>query len=178
MSEIWKPVPYPTFGEKYLVSNLGRVKPAQVSRYSKNGAEVLKPTQHHKGYLCVTLYAYGKSKWCFVHNIVADAFLPPKPFPKAIACHKDDVKTNNAADNLYWGTNKSNFDDAVRNNGHDNKGVKNGRAKITEELVRSIREEYAKGGISQRLLGKKHGLEQTSVSSIIRGKNWPHVKSQ
>lgn len=55
-----------------------------------------------------------------VHQLVAEAFLPPKPFPEAEIRHKDGNHLNNRADNLEWGTKSENVLDQVRDGVHNN----------------------------------------------------------
>lgn len=174
MEEIWRPVPYQPFDKAYSVSNLGRIRPNVVSRYSKNKAEFLKPGTTPKGYLVVTLYYNGMSKWCQVHRLVALAFLGEPPMPEHVVCHKDDCKSHNSIDNLEWGTTKHNA--ATREAiGKTSRGIGNGRAHLTEDDVRAIRRTYAAGGISQTALAAVYGVEQTRISSIVLGKSWRHV---
>ena len=40
-------------------------------------------------------------------------------------------------------------------------------SKVTPDIVREIRSDYAKGGISQSQLGRKYGITQSSVGDII-----------
>lgn len=180
MEEMWKPVPYEPFDKVYSVSNLGRVKPNVVSRYSKNKAEFLKPVMSKARksgsgrYPIVTLYADGKSKCAFVHQMVALAFIGPKPFPDAIVCHKDDVKTNNRADNLEWGTHKSNAE-TRESIGVSSRGEGNGHARLTEDDVRAIRTRYAQGGITQGELAQEFGVYPTNIHHIVVRRTWRHV---
>lgn len=44
-----------------------------------------------------------------VHQIVAEAFLGPKPFEGAVVMHLDDNPLNNSVDNLEWGSQKKNL---------------------------------------------------------------------
>lgn len=176
MEEIWKPVPYKPFDTKYSVSNLGRVKPNVISIYSKNKAEVLQPAPAgHAGYLVVTLYAEGKSKGAFIHRMVTLAFHGDPPFEGAYACHKDDCNTNNRADNLYWGTHEDNTRDREER-GKTSRGIGNGRAKLTEDDVREIREIYARGNLSQAEIARMYKVHQTRISHIVLRKHWPHIE--
>lgn len=172
MEEIWKPVPYEPFDAVYSVSNLGRVKPNTPSRFSKNKAAFLKPTTRRK-YLHVSLYADGRRMSAFVHKMVALAFIGPKPFPTAIVCHKDDIRHNNQADNLEWGTTKSNADTRDAN-GHVTWGSKNGHARLTENDVVRIRALYAQGGITQQDLARQFAVSGPTVNNIVRRKSWCH----
>jgi ribosome-binding protein aMBF1 (putative translation factor) len=48
-------------------------------------------------------------------------------------------------------------------------------AKINEDIVRCIRDDYATGSISQKELADRTGLHQSSISYIVRNKIWRHV---
>jgi hypothetical protein len=171
--ETWLPVPYEPFSKAYLVSNLGRVKPKQPSRYSKNGAEILKPA-HSRKYMHVTLYADGQRCSYFIHRMVALAFIGLPPSPDMIVCHKNDDRTDNRAENLEWGTQQHNA--ATREAiGKTSRGVGNGRALLTEDDVRAIRARYAAGGVSQWNLAFEYGVTQTAITRLILRKTWAHV---
>ena len=92
-NEVWKSV---SENPKYSVSNLGRV-------IGPRGF-VLKPTPDKDGYLTVCLSNGRGTIRRRVHRLVGLAFIPnPKNYPEIN--HKDEVKTNNAVDNLEWCTN-------------------------------------------------------------------------
>lgn len=63
----------------------------------------MKQTLHDKGYKIVSLTKNGKTKLCFVHRIVAEAFIP-NPDNLPMVNHKDEDKTNNFLENLEWCT--------------------------------------------------------------------------
>lgn len=173
MEEVWKPVPYAPFDKVYSVSNMGRVRPNVISRYSKNKAEFLNPVVTHKGYLAVTLYTDGKSKWCAVHQLVALAFLGNPPTPEHVVCHKDDVKSHNHVNNLEWGTTKHNA--ATREAiGKTSRGEGNGRSKLTEQDVVGIRAAYD-AGITQQKLAEIYGVHQGIISKVVLRKSWRHI---
>lgn len=44
-----------------------------------------------------------------IHQIICEAFHGKKPFPSAVVLHLDEDGTNNAAQNLAWGTQKENL---------------------------------------------------------------------
>lgn len=52
-----------------------------------------------------------------VHILVAEAFIGPRP-KNADVCHYDDDKSNNAVENLRYGTRSENVHDSVRNGTH------------------------------------------------------------
>ena len=55
------------------------------------------------------------------------------------------------------------------------KGSRQGSSKITEEIVRDIRDSYLSKRENQTQISARTGLHQTTVSDIIRRKSWAHV---
>ena len=105
--EIWKDIEnYPN----YMVSNLGRIKSLN---YNKTGKEkILKLSIDDFGYCRVRLYEKPKSKFYYVHKLVASAFIPNlenKPYID----HIDTNPQNNNISNLRWVTQKENCNNPV-----------------------------------------------------------------
>lgn len=105
MDEIWKDVV--GYEGVYQVSNEGVVK--RIPHYSttKDGVKkylnerILCPVENFRGYYKVSLSKNGVTRQCFVHRIVAMAFIP-NPNNYAQVNHKDEDKKNNSPDNLEW----------------------------------------------------------------------------
>ena len=98
------------------------------------------------GYLTATLGKGIRSKPRFVHRIVAKAFVPnPHRYP--IVHHKDGNRANPHASNLEWTTQRENIRHAYERGSYDRKGIKNGRALLTEDDVLTIRKLYKQGRI-------------------------------
>ena len=75
--------------------------------------KILSPKIDSKtGYLPVELYQNGQVKYCAVHQLVALAFLGPRP-PGLQVCHNDSNKLNNRVGNLRYDTPESNTRDSV-----------------------------------------------------------------
>ena len=103
--EIWHNI----YDGLYSISNLGRVKSNDRQIVYSNGVvtnyrgKLLKPEAVADGHLRVTLSNGGRKQRVFVHRLVAEAFIPnPNNYP--IVNHKDEVPSNNCADNLEWCT--------------------------------------------------------------------------
>ena len=101
-NEIWHKceVPY----TRYEVSNQGRVRNALTD-------QVLRPRKQRNGYLRVVLYYKGLGKECYIHNLVATAFV--EGWREGLQVnHKNGVKTDNRAENLEWVTSSENHQHA------------------------------------------------------------------
>ena len=106
-NEIWKNIE--GYEGLYQVSNLGRVKSL---RFGKE--RILKPGNNVQGYLHVILLKNGERKWCSIHRLVAQTFIP-NPDNLSDINHKDEVKTNNSVQNLEWCSAKYNCNFGTRN---------------------------------------------------------------
>ena len=72
------------------------------------------------GYLYVCLCKEGQRKWCRVHRLVAEAYIPnPENLPQVN--HKDENKTNNCLQNLEWCDASYNTNYGTRNEKVSNK---------------------------------------------------------
>jgi hypothetical protein len=106
MDEVWKPVA--THPGRYEVSNLGRVRTVErraqvgpILRTFRAKLLVAVPGGRARNYLRVHLYE--PERFAFVHCLVAEAFIGPRPFPGAVVLHKNDDGHDNRADHLRYG---------------------------------------------------------------------------
>lgn len=103
-NEIWLPIQ--GFGNRYLVSNIGRVKTKEFT-YTLYGkpktklSHILRTTIRKDGYCKVCLGGHGNQKTLNLHRLVATAFIPN---PQNLPCinHKDENPSNNTVENLEW----------------------------------------------------------------------------
>lgn len=115
--EIWKPVV--GYEGLYEVSNWGRVKSLKRLVKSPRGyrtvsEKILKIWKNNKGYLYVVLCKNGIIKTCYVHRLVAEAFIDN---PDNLPCvnHKDENPQNNVVSNLEFCDRKYNCNYGTRN---------------------------------------------------------------
>jgi hypothetical protein len=133
LEEIWKDIK--DYEGIYQVSNLGRIRNIEYNW--------LKAPSLHKGkYLRIQLYKDGKCKYCRVHRLVAEAFIP-NPDNKKEINHKDLNASNNNVDNLEWINSEDNIthymnSDKYRNYLPISKKKKLVHAYQLEKLLKSI----------------------------------------
>ena len=95
--EEWKDVE--GYDGAYQVSDLGRVRSRKSGEW-----RVLRSKKHRQGYLQVALCRDGKQKTLYVHRLVASAFIENDDESKTDINHKNEIKSDNRADNLEWCT--------------------------------------------------------------------------
>ena len=91
----------------YGITSCGKV-------WSYRRKKFLKPKDNGNGYLQVILYKDKEKKSCYVHRLVAEAYIPNNENLPQIN-HKDENKTNNCLQNLEWCDAKYNYNYGTRN---------------------------------------------------------------
>jgi hypothetical protein len=79
---------------------------------------------------------------------------------------------------LELGTHKDNVQDMIQRGRRapaSAKGVRNCKAKLSEQDVRQIRTAYAQGGTSTIKLAKQYAVTQGLISQIVRHRIWRHI---
>ena len=167
---LWRTVPgYPA----YEVSVDGLVRRCQGFR-CRRAHRVLVPFVRPNGYAQILLYQGGQRRRFGVHQLVALAFLGPKPSPLHQVAHLDGQRLNNHVSNLAWLL-------PIENDAHKDlhgtrlRGSQIHGAKLTEAQVVLIRQALAVG-IRQCVLAQTYGVSDSTVSLIARAKTWRHVR--
>ena len=167
---LWRTVPgYPA----YEVSVDGVVRRCQGFR-CRRAHRVLVPFVRPNGYAQILLYQGGQRRRFGVHQLVALAFLGPKPSPQHEVAHLDGQRLNNHVSNLAWLLHSENerHKDLHGTRLH---GSQIGNAKLTEAQVVLIRQALAVG-IRQCALAQAYGVSDSTASLIARAKTWRHVR--
>ena len=174
MNEKWKPV----FGyeDHYEISNLGNAR--RIS--ANNGTYVGKQLKQYenKGYKRHCYCVNNQPKYHSVHRSVWQSFNGEIP-PHLQINHKNGIKDDNRLENLELMTPSENTKHAYQVLGIPGKknpcpGSKNGRAKLKEDDAPKIRRLYSEG-LSQQRIADLYGVNQTNISSIVRGIGWKHT---
>lgn len=164
MNEIWKE----SVGG-YWVSNLGRVKsPERIDRSGhKRNERTIKTYVTTFGYERVNLYVSGRRRNCFVHRLVAGAFLRNDKNLSQVN-HIDGNKLNNCVDNLEWVTQSENEKHAYRNGLKVPKYNCETTSKRIEQY--SLSGELIKTYLSSKEVERETGYFGSNVRTCCRGK--------
>ncbi len=148
-----------TVDPRYEVSSYGRIRRGDRIRKTN-------PTKH--GYPAFVVSTSDGARLYYVHHLVAEAFLGSRPKGLQVA-HNDGNKSNNHRWNLRYATPKENAADRKRH-GTWNDGSQNGQAKLTDEQVEAIREQFKTKSPSE--LAAEFGVSRSTIDRITKGQAW------
>ena len=161
MPELWRTV---AENDRYEVSNLGNVR-------HKGRMQILKP--HFRcGYPCVQLGSPRRKR--NIHQLVCIAWHEPRP-EGMMALHRNDIKSDNRPENLYWGDIVDNSRDAI-DNGRIHRGSLIRQSKLTADDVREIRRLRHVKGRTYRSIAQTYAVTPRTIRLIANGETWTHVK--
>ena len=185
IKEIWKTtIVDGEIYEGFEVSNLGRIKSLNYRRTGK--PKLMNPGKDKDGYFRVYLRKNRKQKKCYVHRIVAEAFLP-NPEGKPYINHKiegkkgktmnfvffnEDGSVNKEKTTIEWVTAKENSNYATRNErisdaqiNDPNKSKRVLQLSLSGELIREWESTHE---------CERNGFNHSSVCQCCNGKQKSH----
>ena len=177
MKEIWKDIN--GYEGIYQISNFGRVKSLErkipLNHHpifmSVLQEKILKPGLC-RGYRRVTLSKNKQKEQFQVHRLVLEAFSESCP-DGFEANHKNFNRADNRIENLEWVTRSENLKHCFRHGRNNQKGSKNGYAKLSESEVLKIRE--IGSSMKRAELANMFMVSQPSISDIINRNTWTHI---
>lgn len=157
----------------YKITRTGKIW-SEPRRGRAKGLFLATPLDKTKGYFRVCLYRDRRKNMKRVHQLMLETFVGPRPKGKG-ACHRNDIKTDNRLENLYWGTRSENWGDAAKN-GKRSVGEDSPWAKLNNQQVRVIRRllPYPKE-FTQKEIGELFGVSRGAIREIKHGRNWKFV---
>ena len=133
----------------------------------------LVPQPNQSGHMRVRLCNCGKTQMRFVHHLVLEMFVGPRP-EGLVGRHLDGISANNKLTNLSWGTSSKNRMD-MWEHGTMPHGSALHSSKLSEEDVVKIRERFAMGDVDAQDLAGEYDVDPTTIGSALRGEWWAHV---
>ena len=122
---------------------------------------MLKPIVNHNGYLWVALYKDRKRKMCFVHRLVAFAFIGDLPKGYQVN-HINENKTDNNIKNLEYVTPKQNVNHGT--------GIERKADKLRKPVIQCFQNgEIANKYKSLAEAEKQTGIKKTSICNNLKG---------
>lgn len=166
--EIW--VDIEGYGGFYQISNKTRVK-----SFYKGKIRILRQGFNTNGYPTVSLHKNGKAKTYTVHRLVAKAFIP-NPENKPKIDHIDTNRSNASVENLRWVTSSENSQAAIKN-GTQKIGTESPLAKLAENDIKCIRENYKPYDRTYgiRAMAKHFGVSISTVADVVNHRNYKNV---
>jgi hypothetical protein len=152
--------------DDYGVSDQGQVWS------NKQRGRMLKGSVHGTTqYPNVMLTKGGKLYFRYVHNLMLEAFVGPRP--KGFTCnHKDGDKTNNVLSNLEWVPHSANMQHAHDTGLIPKERKPQNRIKIADVIeVKALLEE----GNAVRAIARVTGFSRRAIADIKSGKTWADV---
>ncbi len=128
-----------------------------------------------KGYFCIKLWRYGKRRTLYIHSLVLEAFVSPRP-PGKQCNHKNGIKIDNRVLNLEWVTQSENMKHAYENGLINIKlGEESINSKLKHGEVWLIKKILHSGVTTQNFISKMFKVSRYSINDINSGKFWSQV---
>jgi hypothetical protein len=121
----------------------------------------------------------NKGKGFYIHRLVAKEFIPnPNGYP--CVCHKDNNPLNNSVENLYWGTQQMNMDQAVKDGlMRGPQGESQANSKLNIQKIKLAHRLHNDFNWSKRKIwkiwGKAWGVCEMTIICVLNRKTWKHI---
>lgn len=141
-SPVWKPIT--GFEGRYEVSDLGQIR-------SLPSGRVLRGSKAGRGYPTVSLSLQGIVTRRYIHHVVAEAFIGPRPAGMDV-CHNNGDISDPSAVNLRYDTRNGNMRDSLEHGSHRSVGrsqCDKGHA-LTPDNILHYQSRASDGGIKTR----------------------------
>jgi hypothetical protein len=127
---------------------------------------------HRTGYGVFGLTAQKRT--AAAHRVSYELHVGPIP-AGMVVCHKCDVRSCVNPAHLFAGSQTENLLDMVaKGRHHDQRGSRNHAAKLTDSIVREIRDLRARGDTYQAI-ASRYGVSRSCVTDAATGQKWSVV---
>lgn len=162
----------------YSISSMGRIRSEdRTIQHQRTGTrfisgKILKTGLNPKGYKMIVLSMKGTRETKMIHNMVAEAFISPRP-DGAVVCHGPGGQLDNRVENLYYATQEQNNGPDKHRDGTALIGERNHMTRLTGKDVAAIRLSNAKGVE----LAALYGVSEQCISDIRNYRSWTYLEA-
>jgi hypothetical protein len=163
---------------------LEALTPADIERFytnlttGPNSCLLWKGSTNNQGYGRFRIYRKDCTARLLAHRVAYFLDAEANPGPLVVrhscdtpaCCNPKHLSTGTQVDNWLDSHTRGRASAPPKNFGETHRS-----AKLADESVQSIRDEYAAGGCTYRSLGLKYGVNRSTIGMIVRGRNWAHV---
>lgn len=165
--------------DDYIIWNNGVVERINFTHH--NQKKYIQPCVNSSNYKKVVLKDNeGKAKNCYIHRLVANAFIP-NPDNKPEVNHKDGNKWNNNLENLEWATKQENalhaFDMGLRTITSYNKHrVSKTTRRFDEKEIKEIHRLFEEEKMTKKEIAKIFNCSDSIICNILNGKTYKQIE--
>ena len=152
------------------IDSMGRRQPRTLMR-----GKIISQRKHQFGYWVVTLSKNNKVFTRVVHRLVAEGFYGARPKGNVIR-HLNGNPEDNRVENLAYGTQKENMQDAIEQNTLEY-GERRFNALHTNEEIKQLKRDLI-CGMTTGEAAKKYKMPQSQVWKVAMGRAWGRVGLQ
>lgn len=158
----------------YFVTVHGSVFTNRVTPRNRRGEmRELRQSVTQYGYRYVRMTIGGKGTAKTIHRIIAETFLPAPLDGQNVVRHLNGDPADNQVENLAWGTQFDNMQDAIRH-GRTLRGRKSPNAKLNDNLIRVIRI-LADEDFSHESMAAFLGVSRRTIDRVVNGEAWENA---
>lgn len=179
-NEVFVPINVEGF-DGYVISNTGIIKRLAHDVVYPDGSthhfpeRIVSQSVNSSNYKKVVLRNNNTIKNCYVHRLIAEAFIP-NPENKPVVNHKDGNKWNNNISNLEWVTHQENDVHAVsiglkKVSGYNKYKVGKAARRFSDDEVENIKDMY-NSGMMMSEIARKMNCYDSVINNIINGKTY------
>lgn len=170
-AEGWRDIP--DYEGLYQVSNLGSVMRLAGSEKCLTN-RLLKPKPNQRGYCRVTLSRDMIYSTRYIHHLVMEAFVGPRPKSFEIN-HLNGIKSDNRLANLEYCTAQANREHLYEVLGYKDTGESAPSHKLNETDVRRIRNLILNGQQSHSQIARLFNVNRATIGQIARHETWKNI---
>lgn len=142
--------------------------------YWVEAAQFVVKAKHTPPYKKFRVTQDGRTKLVSVHRFMLECWDSVRSRSYVVR-HLDGNSLNNTLSNLVYGTVQQNVDDSFAHNGNYAEGIRNGRAKLTEADVITIRRRFDAGELVSNIHSDYLHVSETSIANAAKRKTWTHL---